>query len=196
MRRYERIRLFQSDFLEYFSVVHPSIPAFLYVPVLIYCLIHIKMTAVALFLIFSGIFCWTFVEYSLHRFLFHLPINTKWAKKISYIIHGIHHRDPRDPLRLVAPPVMSLSIGLFLVYFFSRFFTIDQLYSFIFGFTLSYLCYDYLHWMLHHNRSKNILFYYLRRNHAIHHHHNPPIRFGVTSPLWDFIFNTYTITKK
>jgi sterol desaturase/sphingolipid hydroxylase (fatty acid hydroxylase superfamily) len=140
-----------------------------------------------------GIFCWTFAEYAMHRFIFHLPINTDWAKKISYIIHGIHHRDPKDPLRLVAPPIMSGSIGIICILIFFQLFGTNHFFSFTFGFTLSYLCYDYLHWMLHHSKSKNKLIYYLRRNHAIHHHHNPPRRFGVTSPLWDFIFNTYTL---
>ncbi|MCE0723334.1 MULTISPECIES: sterol desaturase family protein [Legionella] len=196
MQDYKRIRLFKSDFLERFSVVHPIIPAIIYIPILFYCSFHMQVSLQSLILIFSGIFLWTFVEYTMHRFFFHLPINTKWAKKISYTIHGIHHKDPHDPLRLVAPPLMSIPIGLLFLYIFSRFFTLNNFFSFTFGFTLSYLGYDYLHWTLHHSKSKNRIIYYLRRNHAIHHHHIPPKRFGVTSPLWDFIFNTYNPNKK
>jgi 4-hydroxysphinganine ceramide fatty acyl 2-hydroxylase len=195
MQKYERIRLFKSDLLERCSVVHPCVPALIYIPVLIYCFIHMKMAFISLSLAFWGILFWTFIEYTMHRFIFHLPINSAWAERLRYIIHGIHHMDHRDPLRLVAPPIMSLSIGLGFVLLFSIVLSASNFFSFTFGFTLSYLCYDYLHWMLHHSKSKNKLFYYLRRNHALHHHNSSSKRFGVTSPLWDFIFNTYTIKK-
>lgn len=193
MQKYNRIRLFKSDFLERFTVVHPSIPIIIYSPVLLYCLSQMRLTTMSFFTVFLGVFCWSFTEYMLHRFIFHLPINTVWAEKLRYLIHEIHHKDPRDPLRLVAPPIMSLSIGLILLALFSNLLSPDTLYSFVFGFTLSYLCYDYLHWTIHHSKMRNKLIYRIRRNHALHHHSNPPRRFGVTTPFWDHIFNTYTI---
>ena len=191
MQDYERIRLFKSDILERFSVVHPCVPALLGIPILFYFYIHcMRVNFLSLVFIFIGILVWTLVEYVLHRFIFHLPINTHWAKKISFIIHGIHHRDPNDPLRLVAPPVMSISLSSVFLYLFYTMFSLDSFFSVSFGFILGYLCYDYLHWTLHHSKSKHRYLYYLRRNHALHHYSNSRKRFGVTSPLWDFIFNT------
>ncbi|MDR3502738.1 MAG: sterol desaturase family protein [Legionella sp.] len=191
MQNYERVRLFKSDFLEWFSVVHPCVPAMLGIPILFYFYTHFnQVNFLSLIFIFFGILIWTLVEYLLHRFIFHLPINTKWAKKIKHTIHGIHHKDPHDPLRLVAPPVMSITLGSFFLYLFYQWFPGAIFFNVSFGFITGYLFYDYLHWLLHHSKSKHKYMYYLRRNHALHHYSNNRQRFGVTSPLWDFIFHT------
>ncbi len=191
MQDYKRIRIFQSSILESLSVVHPVVPAMIYIPLALYFSSQLHRGLMTVIIILLGFLCWTFLEYTMHRFVFHLPINTPWAKRISYIIHGIHHRDPKDPLRLVAPPILSISIGIVFYLCFSKIIPAAYFSEFALGFTLGYLSYDYLHWVLHHSRSKNKIIYYLRRNHALHHHSKKPQRFGVSSPLWDFIFNTY-----
>jgi 4-hydroxysphinganine ceramide fatty acyl 2-hydroxylase len=47
----------------------------------------------------AGILLWTFIEYSLHRFLFHvdeyLPDNTLCIT-LHFLLHGIHHYLPMD----------------------------------------------------------------------------------------------------
>lgn len=52
----------------------------------------------------SGIFIWTLMEYTLHRFLFHIQTKTYWGNTIHYLLHGCHHKHPMDDLRLVFPP--------------------------------------------------------------------------------------------
>lgn len=62
--------------------------------------------------VLSGILFWSFMEYVLHRFVFHgedywmayLP-NNRWIYAFHYTIHGIHHCFPMDRYRLVFPPV-------------------------------------------------------------------------------------------
>ncbi|MCX8010856.1 MAG: fatty acid hydroxylase, partial [Ignavibacteria bacterium] len=73
----ESVRMFESDFLEFFSRVHPAVPLFIYIPLiafLLYNTINADLLNLAeiFFLFCSGIIIWTFVEYTLHRFLFHL----------------------------------------------------------------------------------------------------------------------------
>eukprot|EP00042_Codosiga_hollandica_P044709 m.445639 g.445639 ORF g.445639 m.445639 type:complete len:71 (-) comp56856_c0_seq3:154-366(-) len=61
---------------------------------------------------FLAVFRWTFVEYLLHRFLFHMPVNTDSALSITmhFFLHGQHHKFPMDPDRLVFPPGLTLSV--------------------------------------------------------------------------------------
>ncbi|KAI5003348.1 hypothetical protein ZWY2020_030508 [Hordeum vulgare] len=48
-----------------------------------------------------GVFVWTLIEYSLHRFLFHIETKSYWSNTAHYLIHGCHHKHPMDSLRLV-----------------------------------------------------------------------------------------------
>lgn len=188
----QRIRLFKSNFLEKFTVAHPCIPAIVFMPVTLFFLVHIQINVSSLGYIFLGIICWTLIEYSLHRFVFHLPIKKNWAKKASYYLHGVHHEAPNDPWRLVVPPIMSISIYSFLLYLFSKLIPSNYLPGYMIGFTVGYLCYDYLHWAIHNRKIKAKLITYLRRNHALHHYSQETQRFGVTSPIWDIVFGTYS----
>ena len=51
----------------------------------------------------GGIFFWTFFEYMMHRFVFHLVTENPRTKRIAYIMHGNHHEFPRDRQRLFMP---------------------------------------------------------------------------------------------
>jgi hypothetical protein len=99
-------RLFKNNLLEAFSKVSWYVPMLLYLPVvtvsLFFSFSSIKFGLV--FLIFvAGIFAWTFVEYLLHRFVFHYEPKSELGQRIHFIFHGVHHSYPRDPLRLVMP---------------------------------------------------------------------------------------------
>ena len=59
----------------------------------------------------SGVIFWTFFEYVMHRFVFHLVSENPRAKRIAYVMHGNHHEFPRDRQRLFMPAVPSLIIS-------------------------------------------------------------------------------------
>jgi hypothetical protein len=60
-----------------------------------------------------GVFLWSFLEYFLHRFLFHAHTSSRLGNTLHFIFHGVHHLDPLDPNRLVFPPfVMILTFYL------------------------------------------------------------------------------------
>lgn len=67
---------------------------------------------VALF--FLGLFIWTFVEYVMHRMLFHidnrLPDNSI-ALTAHFLLHGVHHYLPMDKKRLVMPPALFVILA-------------------------------------------------------------------------------------
>jgi len=63
-------------------------------------------------LFFIGVFFWTFAEYMLHRFLFHMedqPYFLRHSKfyALHFMVHGIHHAFPSDAYRLVFPPFLG-----------------------------------------------------------------------------------------
>ncbi len=193
--KYQRTQLFKSSFLEKFTVTHPCVPAVIFIPVILFFLLRLKISITSLTYILLGILTWTFMEYVLHRFVFHLPINTAWAKKARHYLHDTHHEIPKDPLRIVTPPIMSISIYSILFYFFSKTVPSDYFSSYMIGFTQSYLCFEYLHWAIHNNAINIKPVNYLRRHHAIHHYVQKTQRFGLTSPFWDIVFNTYKPKK-
>lgn len=60
-----------------------------------------------------GTIIWTILEYTLHRFLFHidnvLPDRPLFLM-LHFLMHGIHHYLPMDRLRLVMPPVLFMTL--------------------------------------------------------------------------------------
>src|SRR6516162_6051000 len=97
----ETVRMFESDFMEFFSRVHPATPLILYLPVVGYMLYASLWrqgfslpVVVGLFLL--GILLWTLIEYLIHRYIFHYEPKTRIGKRLHYIIHGVHHDYPND----------------------------------------------------------------------------------------------------
>src|SRR5438094_9558123 len=121
----ETVRMFESDFVELFSRVHPAIPLVLYLPVVGFMLYMALWRQKLSFLVVAGFFLvgillWTLVEYLIHRYVFHYEPKTRMGKRLHYIIHGVHHDYPNDGRRLVMPPSISvprafLFYGLFLL---------------------------------------------------------------------------------
>ena len=62
---------------------------------------------------FGNLF-WTFIEYVMHRFLFHLDDllpDHPYALTLHFLLHGIHHYVPMDRLRLVMPPILFFALS-------------------------------------------------------------------------------------
>jgi sterol desaturase/sphingolipid hydroxylase (fatty acid hydroxylase superfamily) len=142
-----------------------------------------------------GLFAWTWVEYTLHRFVFHFRPRNPWQERISFLFHGVHHAQPLSKTRLVMPPAVSIPLALVL-YALLRLVArailgLDQWVAPVFsGLVIGYLAYDMLHYSTHHLRVRWPWFVFLRRYHMHHHTQTPNLRFGVSSPLWDIVFGT------
>ena len=98
----EPIRLFKSDFLEFFSHIHPAVVVAIWLPIALYALVRGFLdwpTPVGLGLIFIafllGLFLWTLAEYLLHRFVFHYHPKNEAQKRITFLFHGVHHAQPQ-----------------------------------------------------------------------------------------------------
>jgi sterol desaturase/sphingolipid hydroxylase (fatty acid hydroxylase superfamily) len=58
------------------------------------------------------------------------------------------------------------------------------------GFTLGYVVYDMIHYATHHLPMYGKAMKYLKRYHMLHHFKTPDMRYGVSSPIWDYVFKT------
>ncbi len=202
------IRLFKSDFMEFFTHIHPAVVVIIWLPFSLYMIFSELLLGVqegssvwyvlAAFLI--GLLVWTFSEYILHRFVFHFRPRSPFQERITYLFHGIHHHQPQCKTRLVMPPVVSIPlaaifVGLFWVVVGLLFGLPGWVRPMIGGFTIGYLVYDLTHYATHHFAMRSGIFKYLKRYHMMHHYKTPEQRFGVSSPIWDVVFKTKPAEK-
>lgn len=195
------IRLFPSDTLEFFTHVHPAVVPVVWVPAAAAFLVWgISLAGAAgrpyavLPGFLAGLILWTITEYLLHRFIFHFTPRTPLQKRISFLIHGVHHAQPRVKTRLVMPPMVSVPLAVLFYllftmvvsYFIGAPWLTGPLFS---GFVIGYVCYDLTHYALHHVQFKGGIGKFLRTHH-MRHHTEWDSRFGVSTPLWDHVFRT------
>ena len=187
-------QLFESDLLNFFSRVHPLIPAIVFLPVVVgmeWLGADRGLAAFELVLLtLAGIGIWTLTEYWLHRLVFHWEPDNAFGRRMHFIIHGVHHDHPNDKLRLVMPPAVSIPLAALFFLGFTALFGTPAAYPLFAGFIAGYLAYDYTHYYVHHFVPKSSLAKRLRRQHMRHHFQDHRYGFGVSSPLWDAIFRT------
>jgi sterol desaturase/sphingolipid hydroxylase (fatty acid hydroxylase superfamily) len=196
------IRLFKSDFLEFFTHISPVAVLVIWAPVIVWFLVsailRVPPGASWLFIpagLILGVFLWTFAEYILHRFVFHHKASSNLGQRIFFLFHGVHHAQPQCKTRLVMPPVVSIPMavifyGLFYLVW-GRLFGVPQWIGPSFaGFIAGYLAYDMIHYAAHHFLMRQRYLKFLKRYHMQHHFRTPDARYGVSSPLWDRVFRT------
>lgn len=191
----ETVRMFENGFLESLSKVHYTVPLIIFVPIILYMLyIAIFEFSISILsiigLVIFGLFIWTITEYLLHRFVFHWELKSKLGARIHFIFHGVHHDYPSDSKRLVMPPSVSLPLATFF-YFLFRFLIGDVFINpFFVGFLTGYLFYDMTHYAVHHFNMHSTFWLAIKNHHIKHHYQDPDNGYGVSSPLWDYIFKT------
>jgi dihydroceramide fatty acyl 2-hydroxylase len=183
---------------KYFSRVRPWHVVIIWVPFASYMLYlasaELRPLSIALWAAF-GVLSWTLLEYLLHRYVFHFAPAEKsqLQRDASWLIHGIHHDYPWDRDRLVMPPTVTAIIAAS-VWFGFRFLGSAE-HAWFSGLVLGYVWYDLTHYYLHHAAPVTPVGKWLRRYHLVHHFQTPEVRYGITSPLWDFVFRTYPRDK-
>lgn len=197
----ESARIFKNDFFEFLSKVHWSVPLIIYIPIILFLMYRsifiFEVNWIENIIILPlGLFIWTFVEYVLHRFLFHYHPKNNFAQRIHWTFHGVHHDYPQDSRRLVMPPAVSFPLALIFWFIFSYIFGPALVNPFFAGFLIGYLFYDTLHYAVHHFAFKSTWLLALKSHHMKHHYIEPDDGFGVSSPLWDIIFGTTFKNKK
>ncbi len=192
-------QLFKNPILEKLSRTHISVPLiifFLYSSGLLYWSIaHTDLSAgttVAMFAL--GLLSFTWVEYNVHRYIFHLAPTTQKRADAQYTMHGVHHEFPKDKTRLAMPPILSITFSTVLLLIF-RLILGDLVFSFLPGFLAGYAAYLSVHYMVHAYQPPKNFLKALWVNHAVHHYKDGVGVYGVSSPLWDYIYGTMTDKK-
>ena len=184
-------RQFKSDFLEKFSHCHGLVPLFLYSPIAVLCFVlavtaHALPFATIFGLSAAGLFFWTFFEYWMHREVFHW----KGIPKVHYFLHGIHHMYPNDKGRQVMPPSASLFVAVPMWFLFQGLFGTATALPLFAGFVGGYVWYDTTHFWTHVGKARSRWGKYLKKHHMLHHFKSHHHGFGVSTPLWDWVFRT------
>jgi sterol desaturase/sphingolipid hydroxylase (fatty acid hydroxylase superfamily) len=145
-----------------------------------------RLSAVTVTSFLMGALAWSFAEYAIHRFVFHRIGQYKRE-------HFIHHRRPHDYIGV--PPWQT--VVLFIITWSITWLLFGQnIGSATFaGFLTGYYAYIALHDGHHHRDRTDGFRRYMGRLHDVHHDRNR-VNFGVSSPLWDFVFGTYQAIER
>jgi sterol desaturase/sphingolipid hydroxylase (fatty acid hydroxylase superfamily) len=189
------VRLFKSDLIERLTRTHLATLVLFWLSASVALLVlGIRQGELAgseaCTIALAGVVGWSLAEYLLHRFVFHLDRWIPSAQRFCFLMHGCHHADPSDAGRDVMPLIASVpAFGTFLGAAMSILGAAQGL-VFCGGFGLAYLAYDIMHYGFHQWPFRGHLGTYLKRHHLMHHFRDDRGDFGVTSPIWDWVFGT------
>lgn len=190
--------MFESRLLDRFTRVHPAVPPIIFGPVIAVLVVTAvgRLGGLETFaLAIGGYVFWTLFEYWLHRVVFHFEPDHGVGARLHWMIHGVHHDHPNDPLRLVMPPSVSVPLAALVYAGFWVALGYDAALAFGGGFLAGYLAYDMLHYHVHHHTPKTAVGRTLRELHMRHHFQDDERGFGISAPYWDRVFGTYPQRK-
>ena len=185
--------MFESDLLDKLSRVHPVVPLIVFIPAIAVLFAlgqegNPPLEVIAW--IAGGWVFWGLAEYWLHRLVFHFEPEGGIGARLHWIIHGVHHDHPNDPMRLVMPPSASIPLALIFAALFYVLLGESSFLAFTAGFLGGYLAYDMVHYAVHHHTPKSRVGKKLRELHMRHHFQDDERGFGISAPYWDKVFRT------
>jgi sterol desaturase/sphingolipid hydroxylase (fatty acid hydroxylase superfamily) len=185
--------MFESRVLDALSRVHPAIPILIFLPAIALLFawgLSLTSVPLAIGLFALGYALWTLFEYWLHRIVFHFEPEDGIGARFHWIIHGVHHDHPNDPMRLVMPPAVSIPLAAAVFGLIWLIAGHGYAPGIAAGFFAGYLVYDMMHYYLHHFRPRGRLGRILRERHMRHHFQDDTKGFGISAPYWDEVFRT------
>lgn len=193
-----RVQVFKNTFIEkWFAQAHPITPGIWFGWIVLWGLwagaTSFGLGVIPLFA--AGFLITTLIEYVLHRWIFHFVPKTQKQRLQHFLLHGYHHEFMNDPMRLVLPPIGIWPVAA--VFAVVWYFVFGAYWFPIYaGTAAGYIAYDWTHYYTHYFNPKGGPGRWLKRYHMLHHHDSPNHRYGITSPLWDFVFGTYLPMNK
>jgi len=135
-----------------------------------------------LYLVVLGFAAWTFLEYLVHRTVFHLH-------SFGRRLHQFHHDNPCDPdaeRSSLSTPFLASPVGSLLIVGAG----LENGSAIFAGLLLGYLAFIVIHHAVHRRPIEpGSLLYSAKMRHLIH-HHVETCNFGVTTDFWDVVFRT------
>jgi dihydroceramide fatty acyl 2-hydroxylase len=196
--RNERARMFQSDFFEFFSKVHPAVPFIFYIPIALgvlgWALVQgVSSPVMALGFVPAGWVTWQLMEYFIHKGLFHWEGNSPLTRKLHDILHGYHHKYPDDDTRLVMPLGASIPLAILIAAGLYAVHRPDATIPFWVGIVLAYLWYDFTHWSTHYRKPRTAWGKGIRSHHMAHHFNDSGKNFGISHKWIDVVLGTIRV---
>jgi sterol desaturase/sphingolipid hydroxylase (fatty acid hydroxylase superfamily) len=138
----------------------------------------------------AGAAYWTFLEYAIHRWLYHIVLRRPLLRRVLHSLHLHHHKHLDDhgvlnagpllaypvlalvltPIAALAGPIAALAVGI--------------------GVALAYGVYEVIHYLIHLRAWRGGYLAWIQRFHLYHHERRWNRNFGNTSPLWDRLLGT------
>ena len=108
--------MFKSGLLDRFTRVHHAVPVLIFAPGDRRCCSRTGVGRVGPAhrrsgYVLGGYAVWTLAEYWIHRVIFHFEPEEGIGARLHWMVHGVHHDHPNDPLRLVMPPAGARAAG-------------------------------------------------------------------------------------
>lgn len=140
-----------------------------------------------------GVMSWTFLEYLLHRFVLHYEPKSPVTRAVLNRLHIFHHHYPKDQSQVCIPFVLQLPVWS-LLYLASVAVGAhaEKALMFMSALATAMVMYDIVHFAVHYAEADSGFFQTMKRQHMRHHFADHNRRFGVTTPLWDIVFGTYS----
>jgi dihydroceramide fatty acyl 2-hydroxylase len=185
--------MFESDFIDRLSRVHPLVPVVIFLPaVTVFAALALGRMGTLEVVAWAagGYVFWSLSEYWIHRAIFHFEPEDGLGARFHWIIHGVHHDHPNDPLRLVMPPSVSVPLAAGFYGLFVLVLGTPIAFAFAAGFLGGYLLYDMTHYHLHHHAPRTRVGRLVRELHMRHHFEDDAHGFGISAPYWDYVFGT------
>lgn len=142
--------------------------------------------------IFIGALYWTFLEYVIHRFLYHTYFRSPFLRYFLGSFHSYHHQDMSDHrvlnagflmVYIVTPTVLAPLLILTQ--------DLQLLSSLAVGLVSAHYFYEWVHYTLHFKVHSNGYLNYIQKYHLHHHDRAVSKNYGNTSHFWDVVFGTY-----
>lgn len=137
----------------------------------------------------------SFFEYIVHRFVYHNRLFFKFRSTAQFWrhLHYAHHMNPNEIAEIAAPAYFTLPVVL--VVGAPIGWLVGGLPGALAGITAGVwllMAYEYAHGYTHLVTAPGSAYGgMLRRLHMLHHFHSEKGNYGVTSPIFDFIFGSY-----
>ena len=183
--------------LSYYKIRNKPVPAS--ICVLFFGIVTVPPTTTLFFLLYKhwifqalafagGLFCWTFIEYVVHRFLMHSSDKEDYYESD----HFLHHTNPGTIFTGTFKRIVLSGLAVLFAAF-SLFFNSYLLLPA--GVITGFAAYMNMHRLLH-NKSASKWIGRLQKFHMQHHFGQTEQCFGVTTTIWDRIFNTASKSGK
>lgn len=199
--RNQRGRMFESEFLEFFSKVHPAAPFALWIPIVVGTLVYGLYTTTtsplhALLFFPLGFVSWQVMEYFIHKKIFHWQGIGPISRRFHDIAHGFHHKYPDDPERLVMPIAVSVTLGSAFALGLTLLHRPSLTLPWWCGLVAGYLFYDFIHWSTHFRKPLTSWGKVMRAHHMAHHFADIDANFGISHRWVDRVMGTLKIRKR